>query len=134
MDLIFASELIFKRTKFLIMNQLVNYVQLIGNLGQEPELQTTQNKNAMLKLSLATSENYLDKSGNWQSKTDWHNLICWGQLAERMAKSLQKGDQILVRGKLQHRKYEDDKGQTRYYTQVHVNSYMRMKQRAAVTA
>lgn len=116
------------------MNQLVNYVQLIGNLGQEPELQTTQNENTLLKLSLATNENYMDKSGNWQSKTDWHNLICWGKLAERMSKSLQKGDQILVRGKLQHRKYEDSNGQTRYFTQINVSSFMRMKQRAAVSA
>lgn len=116
------------------MNQLSNYVQLIGNLGQAPEIKELASGQKLLNCSLATNESYLDKAGNWQNQTQWHKLVIWGKMAEKMAQSLDKGDQILIRGKLEHRSYEDKDGVKRITSQVNVRNYMKMKQKAAVSA
>ena len=116
------------------MTQLSNYVQLIGHVGNEVELSKTKNENPFVNLSLATNESYMDKTGQWETKTQWHKLICWGQLAERVCNQIQKGDQLLVRGKLQYRKYEDSQHQLKYITQIVVDNFIPMKKKELTTA
>ena len=106
------------------MKQLVNRVQLIGNLGKDPELTNTPTGKQVLKLSLATNESYKDAKGEFVTQTSWHNLVAWGALAERMATRLHKGEKIAVAGKLQHRQWEDKNGERKYMTEIIVQDYM----------
>lgn len=104
---------------------MVNRVILIGNLGQDPEIRHLENGSAVGKFSLATNENYLDKSGQWQTMTEWHDVVVWRNLAERAEKSLKKGLTVYVEGKLTHRKWQDKEGNNRKTTEV-VASYFRI--------
>lgn len=89
------------------MNTLRNKVQLIGNLGKDPEIITLENGSKLAKFSLATNENYKDKNGEKQSKTEWHNLIAWNKTAELIEKYVTKGKEIAIEGKLSNKSYED---------------------------
>ncbi len=111
------------------MNALNNYVQLIGHLGSQPELKESQNGKVYLSFSLATNDNYLNSSGVWESNTQWHRLMAWGKVAQKIADNVNKGDQVIVRGKLEHHQYEDDEKIQRYLTQVIVSSYLPMKKK-----
>jgi len=102
---------------------MVNRVILIGNIGKDAETKDAAGV-AVTKLSLATNESYKDNAGDWQSRTEWHNVIAWRQLAERAA-TLKKGDTVYVEGKLTNRKWEDSYQVTRYITEV-VVSYFRI--------
>ena len=93
------------------MNTLRNKVQLIGNLGKDPEIITLENGSKLAKFSLATNENYKDKNGEKQSKTEWHNLIAWNKTAELIEKYVTKGKEIAIEGKLSNKSYEDKEGQ-----------------------
>ncbi len=104
---------------------MVNRVILIGNLGQDPEVRRLENGAAVAKLRLATNENYKDKSGQWQTSTEWHDVVAWRTLAERAESQLTKGAQIYVEGKLTHRVWEDQDGNKRKTTEV-VANYFRM--------
>ena len=96
----------------------LNKVQLIGNLGRDPEMRYTQNGNSMATFSIATGKSWMDQSTNQRrERTDWHNIICWGRLAEIASQYLHKGSQVYVEGELQTRTYERD-GQTHYRTEV----------------
>ncbi len=106
------------------MKQLVNRVQLIGNLGKDPELTQTATGKQLLRVSLATNESYKDAKGEFVTNTTWHNLIAWGPLAERMAKRLSKGEKIAVAGKLNHRQYDDKNGERKYMTEIVVQDFM----------
>ena len=94
----------------------VNKVILLGNLGQDPEIRTLENGTKLATVSIATSENYKDQSGEWQEKTEWHRLTMWRWTAEK-AEKLKKGDKIYVEGKLTTRSWEQD-GVKRYVTEV----------------
>lgn len=107
---------------------MVNRVILIGNLGADPEIRTLENGAMVAKLRLATNENYRDKSGEWQTQTEWHDIIAWRALAERAQNSLKKGDAIYVEGKLTHRTWQDQDGNNRYTTEV-VANYFRIVQK-----
>ena len=107
---------------------MVNRVILIGNLGADPEIRTLENGAMVAKLRLATNENYRDKSGEWQTQTEWHDIIAWRALAERAQSSLKKGDAIYVEGKLTHRTWQDQDGNNRYTTEV-VANYVRLIQK-----
>jgi len=98
----------------------VNRVILIGRLGKDPETRYMTSGEAVTNATLATSENWKDKSGEKQEKTEWHNLVFYRRLAEIAGEYLKKGSQIYVEGKLQTRKWEKD-GATRYTTEVIVN-------------
>lgn len=100
------------------MYNLKNKVQLIGNLGQDPEVKETANGKKYAKFSLATSETYKNQSGEKVTDTQWHNVILWGKTAEIAEKYLQKGSQCAIEGKLVYSNYEDEKGVKKYYTQV----------------
>jgi single-strand DNA-binding protein len=100
------------------MAQGLNKVILIGNLGMDPELRFTQGKQALLRMRIATTENYKSKTGEWQEKTEWHTVIMWGSRAESVNKFLSKGRTIGIEGRLQTRQWEDKDGNKRYSTEV----------------
>ena len=99
----------------------VNKVILIGRLGKDPETRYMTNGEAVTNATLATSENWKDKSGEKQEKTEWHNLVFYRRLAEIAGEYLKKGSQIYVEGKLQTRKWQDKEGKDRYTTEIIVN-------------
>jgi single-strand DNA-binding protein len=101
---------------------MINKVILIGNLGRDPEVRYLEGNVAVANFSVATSENYLDKKGEWQKVTEWHDIVCWRQLAERAEKQLKKGLLVYLEGKLTHRKYQDKEGNDRYKTEVVANT------------
>jgi single-strand DNA-binding protein len=103
----------------------LNRVTLIGNLGTEPELKTTPQGTAVCNFRMATTESYQDQSGNWQDKTDWHNIVLWTRLAERAAQYLHKGSKVYVEGKISTRTYEKD-GITRYFTEIKADNFIAM--------
>jgi len=99
----------------------VNRVFLIGNLGQDPEIRSTQDGTAMATLSLATDESYKDKqTGQIIPKTEWHRCCCGGRLAEICRDYLKKGSKIYAEGRLQTRKWQDNQGQDRYTTEIRI--------------
>lgn len=102
---------------------MVNRVILIGNLGRDAEVRSLESGKKVAKVSIATNENYRDKDGEWQTQTEWHDLVMWGILAERAEKDLKKGDQIYIEGKLTHRKWQDAENNNRKSTEVVVSYY-----------
>jgi single-strand DNA-binding protein len=100
------------------MAQGLNKVILIGNLGMDPELRFTQGKQALLRMRIATTENFKNKSGEWQERTEWHTVIMWGSRAESINKFLSKGRTIGIEGRLQTRQWEDKDGNKRYTTEI----------------
>lgn len=116
------------------MNQAKNYVQLIGRLGQEPELITFDSGKSKISFSLATSDSYVNKEGEKVENTHWHNIMAWGKVAELMSQILKKGNQVLVQGKLEYRSYEDKKGETRYISEIVANSFMSLEKAPAAQA
>ena len=99
------------------MAKALNRVTLIGNLGQDPELRSTPSGSSVCSFSLATTESYKDRNGEWQDNTEWHRIVLWEGLAETAAKYLKKGSKTYIEGKLQTRSYEKD-GITRYITEI----------------
>lgn len=97
---------------------MINKVILIGNLGKDPEVRHLETGAVVANFSLATNENYRDKAGEWQTVTEWHNIVVWRGLAERAEKSLKKGMQVYIEGKLSTRKWQDKDGNDRYTTDV----------------
>lgn len=93
----------------------INRVILVGNLGKDPEVMTFESNNKKASFSLATTESYKDKSGNWVEQTEWHNIVLWGFLAE---KKLAKGDQVYIEGKIRSRSYDDKDGNKKYITEI----------------
>jgi single-strand DNA-binding protein len=104
---------------------MVNRVILIGNLGKDPEVRRLENGAVVAKFSVATNENYRDKSGEWQQQTEWHDIVAWRALAERAESSLKKGSMIYLEGKLTHRSWQDQDGNNRRTTEV-VSNYFRL--------
>ena len=100
----------------------VNKVIILGRLGQDPELKYTPGGAAVCNFSLATSENWTDKSGQKQERTEWHRIVVWGKLAELCNQYLSKGRQAFVEGKLQTRSWEDNNGQKRYTTEINAST------------
>ena len=106
------------------MKSLRNSVQLIGNLGMDPEVKQVTNGRKMARFSLATSETYKNDKGEKVTDTQWHNIIIWGGLAEVAEKYLKKGKQIAVEGRLETTSFDDKDGQRKFFTQVNVNDLM----------
>jgi single-strand DNA-binding protein len=106
------------------MNNLRNKVQLIGNVGQDPEVKTLTSGQVLAKVSLATSDIYKNKAGEKVKETYWHNLIAWGKTASIIQNYVTKGQEIVVEGKLTNRSYEDKQGVKHYITEVLVNEVM----------
>lgn len=108
---------------------MVNRVILIGNLGADPEMRRLENGAAVAKLRLATNENYKDRDGNWQSQTEWHDIVLWRNLAERAESTLKKGGSVYVEGKLTHRTWQDQEGNNRRTTEVVANYFRNLTKR-----
>jgi single-strand DNA-binding protein len=106
------------------MNSLRNKVQLIGNLGNDPEIITLESGKKLAKFSLATNESYKDASGQKIDKVEWHNLVAWNKTAEIVEKYVTKGKEVAVEGKLTSRSYETKEGEKRYITEVVVNELL----------
>ncbi len=104
---------------------MVNKVMLIGRLGRDPDMRYTGGGTPVCNFSLATDESYTDKSGERQKKTEWHNIVAWGKLAENCSKLLSKGKLAYVEGKLQTREWDDRDGNKRKTTEI-VISRMRV--------
>jgi single-strand DNA-binding protein len=100
------------------MAEGLNRVILIGNLGADPELKYTQSGQAVLRLRLATTESYVNRSGERQQRTDWHAVVVWGKRAEALNNILSKGRSICVEGRIQYRPWEDKDGNKRTSTEV----------------
>ncbi|WP_339611968.1 single-stranded DNA-binding protein [uncultured Planktosalinus sp.] len=100
------------------MNALRNKVQLIGRLGQEPEIVNLESGKKLAKFSLATNENYTNAKGEKVENTEWHNIVAWGKTAEIIEKYVNKGQEIAIEGKLTSRSYDDKEGVKRYITEV----------------
>jgi single-strand DNA-binding protein len=99
----------------------VNKAILVGRLGKDPETRYMTNGEAVTNVSLATSENYKDKHGEKQERTEWHNLVMYRRLAEIAGEYLKKGSMIYVEGRIQTRKWQDKEGKDRYTTEIIVN-------------
>jgi len=99
----------------------VNKVIIVGNVGRDPELRSTQSGQAVATFSVATSERFKDKEGQPQERTEWHRVVAWGRLAEICGEYLRKGKQVYVEGRLQTRDWEDKDGHKRYTTEVIAN-------------
>jgi len=97
----------------------LNRVQLIGNLGKDPEVKFTPSGTPVAKLTIATNERFKDKGGEWQDRTEWHNVVLWQRLAEIAGEYLKKGGKVYIEGRLQTRSWDDKtSGQKKYMTEV----------------
>ena len=106
------------------MNNLKNKVQLIGNLGNNPEIINLDSGKKIAKFSIATNESYKNAQGEKIEDTQWHNLIAWGKTAEIIEQFLKKGNEVAIEGKLSNRSYDDKEGNKRYVTEVVVNELL----------
>ncbi len=113
------------------MNALQNKVQLIGNLGNNPDVRNTESGRKMARISIATNENYRNAKGETVKETQWHNAIAWGKNAELAEKYLIKGSQVAIEGKLVNRNYVDKDGIKRYITEVQVNDILFLGSRSS---
>lgn len=101
------------------MAKSVNKVILIGNLGKDPEVKYTPSGLPVAQFSLATNERYKDKSGEWQDRTEWHNIVAWQRLAEIVGEYVKKGSKLYIEGRLQTRSWEDKQsGEKKYKTEI----------------
>ncbi|MAQ74928.1 MAG: single-stranded DNA-binding protein [Aquimarina sp.] len=106
------------------MNTLKNKVQLIGNLGQEPEVITLESGKKLAKFSIATNDYFYNKQGDKIQDTQWHNIIAWGKTADVIEKYVNKGQEVAIEGKLTSRSYEDNQGVKRYITEIVCNELL----------
>jgi single-strand DNA-binding protein len=106
------------------MNALRNKVQLIGRLGQDPEIISFADGNKMAKFSLATDDSYKDKNGAKVERTDWHNVVVRGNLVTVVENYVNKGKEVAIEGKLTTRSYETKEGEKRYITEVICNELL----------
>ena len=106
------------------MNTLRNKVQLIGNLGNDPEIITLESGKKLAKLSIATNESYKNAEGEKVTDTQWHNVIAWNKTAEIIENYLQKGSEVAIEGKLTNRSYQDKEGVKKYITEIVCNELL----------
>jgi len=106
------------------MNTLRNKVQLIGNLGNDPEIINLESGKTLAKFSVATNESYKNASGEKVTDTQWHNIVAWGKTAEIIEKYVTKGKEIAIEGKLTSRSYETKEGEKRYVTEIVCNELL----------
>ena len=106
------------------MNALRNKVQLIGNLGMNPEIKTLDGGKKLAKMSIATNESYKNAKGEQVKETQWHNLVAWGKTADIIEKYLKKGSEVAIEGKLINRNYTDKEGLKRYITEIQVSDFL----------
>jgi len=113
------------------MYALRNKVQLIGHLGNQPDVRSTETGKKWARFSIATNEVYRNAKGEKITETQWHNLVAWGKVAEIAEKFLNKGTEIVVEGKLINRSYMDKEGVKKYITEVQVNEVLMLGEKPA---
>ncbi len=113
------------------MYALKNKVQLIGNLGNAPEIKTTESGKKLARFSMATNESYRNAKGEKITETQWHNLVAWGKVADIAEKFLIKGSEIAIEGKLMNRSYTDKAGVKKYITEVQVAEVLLLGEKAS---
>ena len=106
------------------MSTLRNKVQLIGNLGNNPEIITLESGKKVAKFSIATNENYKNAQGEKVTDTQWHNIVAWNKTADIIEKYLEKGNEVALKGKLTSRTYETKEGEKRYITEIVCNEIL----------
>ena len=106
------------------MYALKNKVQLIGNLGNAPEVRNTETGKKLVRFSVATNEQYKNAKGEKVTETQWHNLIAWGKVADIVEKYLVKGTEVAIEGKLINRNYMDKEGNKKYITEIQVTELL----------
>ena len=106
------------------MNNLKNRVNLIGNLGIDPEVKELESGKKLARISLATSETYKSGDGKQVKNTEWHNLVAWGKKADIVEKYVTTGKEIAIEGKLTSRSYEDKEGVKRYVTEITISEIL----------
>ena len=106
------------------MNALRNKVQLIGNVGNDPEIKILEGGKKLAKFTIATNEVYYNENKEKITDTQWHNISAWGKIADIIENFVTKGKEIALEGKLTHRSYDDKEGVKRYYTEVIANELL----------
>ena len=106
------------------MYALKNKVQLIGHIGNPPDVRTTDSGKKWARFSVATNEIYRNAKGEKVTETQWHNLVAWGKVAEIAEKFLSKGREVAIEGKLINRSYADKEGNKKYVTEIQVNELL----------
>ena len=106
------------------MNALKNTVQLIGNVGNDPEIKSFDGGKKVANITIATNDSYKNDKGEKVENTQWHNIVAWGKTAEIIEKFVVKGSHIAVEGKLTHRNYDDKNGDKKYFTEVVVSELL----------
>lgn len=106
------------------MNTVRNKVQLLGTLGNHPEIKTLETGKKIARFSIATHQVYRNIKGEKVTDTQWHNIIVWGKLAEIAERHLTKGKEVLVEGKIVYRTYNDKEGQKKYVTEIQVDEML----------
>lgn len=106
------------------MSTLRNKVQLIGNVGNEPEITNLESGKKVAKFSIATNESYKDSKGEKVTNTQWHNIVAWGKIAEIVEKYVGKGKEVALEGKLTSRSYETKEKEKRYVTEVVIDEIL----------
>ena len=110
-----------------------NKVILIGNVGKDPEVRHLETGAAVASFTLATTERYKNRNGELQDQTEWHNIVCWRNLAELSEKYIRKGAQIFVEGKIRTRSWADQTGAKRYTTEIVADNIRLLDRKGAVT-
>lgn len=108
------------------MSNLRNKVQLIGRLGKDVEVKTLDSGKMLAKVSLATSDVYKNPEGKRVENTQWHNLTFWGNTAKNAGNILKKGSEVAIDGSLNYSNYEDKDGNTKYFTEIIVNEFVKL--------
>lgn len=106
------------------MQNLRNRVQLIGRLGQDPEVRTLTSGKKLTTFSIATTDSYRNSSGDKVEETQWHNIVAWGKVGEIAGEYLNKGQEVALEGKLTHRSYDAQDGTKRYVTEINLNELL----------
>lgn len=108
---------------------MINKVLLIGHLGRDPEIRHLEGGSSLARFSVATNENFQDKNQQWQTLTEWHEIVAWRNLATRAESTLKKGMLVYIEGKLRTRKWQDSEGKDRYSTEVVANTFRILEKR-----
>ncbi len=113
------------------MNAVKNKVQLIGNLGQDPEVRTIGESRKVANIRIATSETYRNDKGEKVTETQWHTVVAWGKLADIAERYLVKGIEVVVDGKLVNKNYTDKQGAKHYVSEVHASGILIMTKKSS---
>jgi len=111
------------------MARSLNKATLIGNVGGDPEIRTTSGGSRVAKVSLATSRSFQNRSGNQEERTQWHRLTFFGKLADVVEQWVKKGDRLFVEGRIEYSQTQDERGGTRYWTDIIVNEMIMLGSR-----